>query len=74
MPRNERLCTICDEGDEIHFLYVCTKLDDLRTKYISSCNSMSANVYNFTRMLQNSEPDKINNVNQRNKTDDNTVG
>ena len=65
MPRNERLCTICDEGvlgDEIHFLYECTKLDDLRTKYISSCNRMNANVYNFTRMLQNSEPDEINNL------------
>ena len=58
-------CTICDEGvlgDEIHFLYECTKLDDLRTKYISSCNRMSANVYHCTRMLQNSEPDKINNL------------
>ena len=65
MPRNESLCTICDDGvlgDEIHFLYECTKLDDLRTKYISSCNRMSANVYNCTRMLQNSEPDKINNL------------
>ena len=57
-----RDCTICDEdvlGDEIHLLYECTKLDDLRTIYGSSCNSMSANVYNFARMLQNSEPDKI---------------
>jgi len=29
-----RDCTICDEGvlgDEIHFLYECTKLHDLRT-------------------------------------------
>ena len=60
-----RDCIICDEGVlgvEIHFLYECRKLDDLRTKYISSCNRMSANVYNFTRMLQNSEPDKINNL------------
>ena len=58
-------CTICDEGvlgDNIHFLSECTKLDDIRTKYISSCNRMSANVFNFTRMLQNSEPDKINNL------------
>ena len=65
MPRNEILCTICDEGvlcDEIHFLYECTKLDDLITKYISSCNMMNANVHNVTRMLQTSEPDKINNL------------
>ena len=39
-----------------------SKLDDLRTKYISPCNRMSANIYNFTHMLQNSEPDKINNL------------
>ena len=58
-----RLCTICGEGvlgDDIHFLYESTKLDDLRTKYISSCNRMSTNVHNFTLMLQTSEPDKIN--------------
>ena len=35
VPRNERLYTICDEGvlgNDIHFVYECTKLDDLRTK------------------------------------------
>ena len=61
VPRNERLCTICDEGvlgDDIHLLYECKMLEDLRSKYISSCNRMSANVHNFTRMLQTSEPEK----------------
>ena len=65
MPRNERLCTICDEDvlvDELHFLYECTKLHDLRTKYISSCNRISVNVHNFTHTLQTSEPDKMNNL------------
>ena len=65
MPWNERVCTICDEcvlGDEIHFLCERAKLDDLKTKYISSCNRMSANVHNFTRILQTSEPDKINSL------------
>ena len=41
VPRNEILCTIFDEGvlgDEIHFLYKCKMLVNLRTKYISSCN------------------------------------
>ena len=65
MPRKERLCTICDEGvlgEEIHFLYESTKLDALRTKYVSSCNRMSTNGHNLTRMLQTSEPDTINNL------------
>ena len=54
--------TSCDEGvlgDKIHFLYEYTKLDDMRTKYISS---LSANVHNFTRMLHTNEPNKINNL------------
>ena len=57
--------TSCDEGvlgDKIHFLYEYTKLDDMRTKYISSCNRLSANVHNFTRMLHTNEPNKINNL------------
>ena len=60
-----RDCTICGEGvsgDDIHFLYECTKLLDLRTKYISSCNRMSTNVHNLTLMLQTSEPDNIYNL------------
>ena len=65
IPRNERICTICDEGvlgDEIHFLYECTKLVDLRNKYIPSCNRASANIHNFTRMLQTTEPDQVNDL------------
>ena len=65
IPRNERICTICDEGvlgDEIHFLYECTKLDDQINKYIPSCNRASANIHNFTRMLQTTEPDQVNDL------------
>ena len=35
VPRADRHCTNCDKsvmGDEIHFLYECTKLNNLRAK------------------------------------------
>ena len=32
LPRNERICTLCNEGieDEIHFLFMCDKLSQYR--------------------------------------------
>ena len=38
MSRSERICRICDEGvtgEEIHFLFECQKLEDLRIKYMA---------------------------------------
>ena len=38
VSRSERMCRICDEGvigDEIHFLFECPKLEDLRIKYMA---------------------------------------
>ena len=43
VPRADRHCTHCDQslmGDEIHFLYECTKLNNLRVKYMSSPGSI----------------------------------
>ena len=31
-------------GNEIHFLYECTRLNDLRVKYMSSCIRLIPNV------------------------------
>ena len=63
MSRSERICRICDEGvigDEIHFLFECPKLEDLRIKYIMALRDrMRPNVYNFVHMLQDDDPDKI---------------
>ena len=39
VPRADRQCMHCDQtfmGDEIHFLYECTKLNNVRVKYMSS--------------------------------------
>ena len=47
---SERICRICDEGvigDEIHFLFECPKLEDLRIKYMALGDRMRPNVYNF---------------------------
>ena len=62
MSRSERICRICDEGvigDEIHFLFECPKLEDLRIKYMALGDRMRPNVYNFVHMLQDDDPDTI---------------
>ncbi len=41
------MCRICDEGvigDEIHFLFECQKLEDLRIKYMALGDRMRPNV------------------------------
>ena len=58
VSRSERICRICDEGvigDEIHFLFECPKLEDLRIKYMTLGDRMRPNVYNFVHMLQDND-------------------
>ena len=55
VSRSERVCRICDEGvigDDIHFLFECQKLEDLRIKYMALGDIIIPNVYNFVHMLQ----------------------
>ena len=62
MSRSERICHICDDGvigDEIHFLFECPKLEDLRIKYMASGDRIKPNEYNFIHMLQDDDPDII---------------
>ena len=62
VSRSERICRICDEGvigDEIHFLFECAKLEDLRIKYMALGDRMRHNVYNILYMLQDDDPDTI---------------
>ena len=57
VSRSEIICLICDEGvgDEIHFLFECPKLEDLRIKYMALGDIMRPNVYNFVHMLQDND-------------------
>ena len=60
MSRSERICRLCDEGvigDEIHFLFECPKLEDLRIKYMALGDRLRLNVHNFAHMLQDDDPD-----------------
>ena len=56
VPRADRHCTNCDKsvmGDEIHFLYECTKLNNLRVKYLFSPDiRREPNVFNFVNIMQ----------------------
>ena len=66
VPRVDRHCTHCDQslmGDEIHFLYECTKLNNLRVKYMSSPGIRSEpNVFNFLNIMQTNDPETIGNL------------
>ena len=68
MPRADRHCTHCDKslrcvGDEIHFLYECTKLNNLRVKYMSSPGiRREPNVFNFVNIMQTNDPETIGNL------------
>ena len=62
VSRSERIFRICDEGvigDEIHFLFECQKLEDLRIKYMALGDRIIPNVYNFVYMLQDNDADTI---------------
>ena len=66
VPRADRHCTHCDQslmGDEIHFLYECTKLNNLRVKYMSSPGiRREPNVFNFVNIMQTNDPETIGNL------------
>ena len=50
-------------GDEIHFLYECTKLNNLRVKYMSSPGiRREPNVFNFVNIMQTNDPETIGNL------------
>ena len=66
VPRADRHCTHCDQslmGDEIHFLYECPKLNNLRVKYMYSPDiRREANVFNFVNIMQTNDPVTIGNL------------
>ena len=66
VPRADRHCTNCDKsvmGDEIHFLYECTKLNNLRVKYLFSPDiRREPNVFNFVNIMQTYDPKTIGNL------------
>ena len=50
-------------GDEIHFLYECTKLNNLRAKYLFSPDiRRESNVFNFVNIMQTNDPETIGNL------------
>ena len=52
-------------GDDIHFLYECTKLNTLRAKYLFSPDiRRETNVFNFVNIcfMQTNDPETIGNL------------
>ena len=54
IPRQERLCTLCDQrciGDEFHYVLECSKLKSFRAKYLPSVYTIRPNVLKFANLL-----------------------
>ena len=50
-------------GDNIHFLYECTKLNNLRAKYLVSPDiRRESNAFNFINIMQTNDPETIGNL------------
>ena len=53
IPRNERLCSICNKlEDEYHFLFECKLYDELRVKYIKKYYRSRPSMFKCIDMLQ----------------------
>ena len=61
--RHRMQCDTSLMGDEIHFLYECTTLNNSRVKYMSSSGiRMEPNVFNFVNIMQTNDPETIDNL------------
>ena len=53
-PRNERLCDICETqslGDEFHFLFECSKLNNLRQLYLPNYALSRPNTLKLKKLM-----------------------
>ncbi len=65
IPRHERTCQYCTSGDiedEYHFMIVCDRYTELRTKYISRYYRHNPSMYKFIQLLQSSNRKVVNNL------------
>ena len=54
IPRNERVCKMCNSGqleDKFHFFFECPTLKELRNKFLLANIYKRSNVINFGRIL-----------------------
>ena len=53
IDRKDRICLFCNQRkveSEFHFLLICTKFRDLRSKYLNSCNTFPT-IYKFINIM-----------------------
>ena len=54
IPRHEKFCTLCNNnvlGDEFHFLLQCTKLKEIRERFIPRPYLTNPNVLKFAELM-----------------------
>ena len=62
-PYHQRLCDECEMlGDESHFLFLCERLNVLRSKYISRCFWTKPSMNKFVEQLSSEYSKTINNL------------
>ena len=65
IDRQYRICQHCNMGtieDEYHFVLICPKFRDLRTRFFSPYYCRWPNLYKFTQLLSSESKKVINNV------------
>ena len=63
IPRQERLCSCSDKlGDEFHFLFQCTHLNEIRTRYLDIDYVKSVNTFSFNKIMNSRDYNVIFNL------------
>ncbi len=65
IPRHERNCQFCASGDiedEYHFIIICDKYNNLRTKYLPQYYRRNPSVFKFIQLLHSQNSKIVNNL------------
>ena len=64
IPRNERLCNLCEEsvGDEFHYVMNCKALENDRISLVPRFFSIGPNIYKFHSLFSSQDVNVLNNL------------
>ena len=65
IPRENRICLLCnsgDIGDELHYILTCSALNENRTKFLKAYFRNRPNVVKFKELMNSSNPSVLNNL------------
>ena len=65
IPYEERICTHCNEhciGDEFHYLFECTALNDLRSKFVPAKFAKRPSIAKYISLWQSKSENTLRNI------------